>query len=367
MIRKRMEPRVFELPKEKIRTGFYSDKYFVRTRQILNAQNLHPVVTAQVFCKKEAVVAGLDEAVAILKECTPFEELMVRALYDGDRVGAWENVMEIEGDLGHFCHLETVLLGAIARPTATATAVAKLVGITDKSILYFSPRFDHYRIQNIDGYAARIAGANAVSTDAAGEYLNEPGMGTIPHSLIAAFHGDTVKAALAFDDVIDAKVPRIVLVDWDNDCIGTSCRVVEAFAERVGSDDPSRFIGEGKGKIWGVRFDTAGELRDVSVFPESDDNRGVCTELVFKARRVFDERGWKDLKIVASGGFNADRIRLFEERGVPVDAYGVGSAIFQERIDFTMDVVRIKAGDGWEPCAKVGRQYNPNPRLHAVE
>ena len=73
------------------------------------------------------------------------------------------------------------------------------------------------------------------------------------------------------------------------------------------------------------------------------------------------------MKIVASGGFNADKIRHFEEHGVPVDAYGVGSAIFQEHIDFTMDVVRIITGDAWESCAKVGRQYNPNPRLHEVD
>jgi nicotinate phosphoribosyltransferase len=47
---------------------------------------------------------------------------------------------------------------------------------------------------------------------------------------------------------------------------------------------------------------------------------------------------------------------------VPVDAYGVGSSLFQGRFDFTADVVRR---DG-KPCAKVGREYQPNPRLELV-
>jgi nicotinate phosphoribosyltransferase len=45
-----------------------------------------------------------------------------------------------------------------------------------------------------------------------------------------------------------------------------------------------------------------------------------------------------------------------------VDAYGVGSSLFQGRFDFTGDVV-LREG---HPCAKVGREYRPNPRLEKV-
>jgi nicotinate phosphoribosyltransferase len=69
------------------------------------------------------------------------------------------------------------------------------------------------------------------------------------------------------------------------------------------------------------------------------------------------------VKIVVSGGFNAERIRLFEERGVPVDSYGVGSSLIRGSNDYTADVVMV---DG-KPCAKVGRRYRPNPRLELVE
>ena len=68
------------------------------------------------------------------------------------------------------------------------------------------------------------------------------------------------------------------------------------------------------------------------------------------------------MHIVVSGGFTAEKIREFEILGVPVDTYGVGSSLFQGRFDFTADVVKK---DG-RPCAKVGREYRPNPRLTRV-
>ncbi len=58
-----------------------------------------------------------------------------------------------------------------------------------------------------------------------------------------------------------------------------------------------------------------------------------------------------------------EKIRGFEAQGGPVDAYGVGSSLFQGRYDFTADVV---LRDG-RPCAKAGREYRPNPRLELVE
>ena len=90
---------------------------------------------------------------------------------------------------------------------------------------------------------------------------------------------------------------------------------------------------------------------------------GVNPELVRNVRRALDAGGFQHVKIVVSGGFTVDKIRLFEEQGVPVDAYGVGSSLFQGRFDFTADVVMLEG----KPCAKVGRSYRPNPRLERVE
>ena len=89
---------------------------------------------------------------------------------------------------------------------------------------------------------------------------------------------------------------------------------------------------------------------------------GVNPRLVEKVRGALDGAGFPDVKIVVSGGFNADRIREFEAAGVPVDAYGVGSSLIRGQNDFTADIV---LRDG-QPCAKVGRGYAPNPRLQRV-
>jgi nicotinate phosphoribosyltransferase len=56
------------------------------------------------------------------------------------------------------------------------------------------------------------------------------------------------------------------------------------------------------------------------------------------------------------------KIHEFERRGVPVDAYGVGSSLIRGANDFTGDVVLT---DG-RPSAKVGRRFRSNPRLELV-
>jgi nicotinate phosphoribosyltransferase len=90
---------------------------------------------------------------------------------------------------------------------------------------------------------------------------------------------------------------------------------------------------------------------------------GVNERLVHKVRDALDGDGFEQVKIVASGGFTIDKIREFEERHVPVDAYGVGSSLIRGSNDFTADIVLT---DG-RPSAKVGRRYKANLQLALVE
>lgn len=345
---KRLNPSVFDIPAAKIKKGWYSDKYFVRTKKILEKDSNHAKVLMQVFCRKNAVVCGLDEAIAVLKLCADRpEELVIKALHDGDEIKAGETVMTIQGDYSTFAHLETVYLGVIARPTAVATAVKKVVkAAAGKKVLFFSARFDHYRVQTTDGYAAFLSGALGVSTDAQGLWWGEKGLGTVPHGLIAAYNGDTVRAATAFNKYMPGNIQRIVLVDFSNDCIGTSLKVAEALGRR----------------LWGIRLDTAEDVRDRSVLGKRKDSCGVCPELVFKTRKTLDKHGFDYVKIIISSGFNEEKIKKFIKLKVPFDAVGVGSALFREKIDFTADVVKVNG----KPCPKVGRKYMPNPRLRRV-
>src|SRR4029079_17778386 len=126
--RPRLDPEIFHLPVERMREGYYSDKYFVRAREILVAHGCHPHVTMQVFGKQHAFLGGIDEAIAILKLCSwDWPALTVHALYDGDEIAPWETVLLIEGPYDAFAHLETLYLGVLARRTRGATNTRRVV------------------------------------------------------------------------------------------------------------------------------------------------------------------------------------------------------------------------------------------------
>jgi nicotinate phosphoribosyltransferase len=349
--RRRLDPAIFHLPVDKMREGYYSDKYFVRSRDILLQDRHRPRVTMQVFGKTHAYLGGIDEAIAILKLCADkWDELEVRALYDGDEVEPWETVLLIEGPYDAFAVLETLYLGVLARRTKVGTNTRRVVeAARPKQVMFFPARHDHWLVQTGDGYAAHIAGAIGVSTDAQASWWGSEGVGTVPHAIIAAYGGDTVLASRKFADLMPQGTRLVTLVDFENDCVGTSLRVARALGER----------------LWGVRVDTSETLVDQSIIPQMGSFKptGVNPQLVRNVREALDREGFRDVKIVVSGGFTVEKIRQFEEQDVPVDMYGVGSSLFQGRFDFTADVVRV---DG-QPLGKVGRSYRPNPRLERVE
>ena len=334
-----------------MRDGYYSDKYFVRAREILLADGYRPRVTMQVFGKSHAFLGGVDEAIAILKLCAiEWPELKVHALHDGDEVEPWETVLLIEGPYDAFAHLETLYLGVLSRRTRVATNTRRVVeAASPKEVMFFPARHDHWLVQTGDGYAAHVAGAIGVSTDAQASWWGSEGIGTVPHAIIAAYAGDTVLATRKFAERIGPEVKLISLVDFDNDCVSTSLQVAQALGDR----------------LYGVRLDTSEMLVDRSLFDQMGYFKptGVNPQLVWNVRRALDAAGFNRLRIYVSGGFTAEKIRDFERQRVPVDGYGVGSSLFQGRFDFTADVV---LRDG-KPAAKVGREYRPNPRLEEVD
>jgi nicotinate phosphoribosyltransferase len=349
--RTRLDPSVFRLPVERIRAGWYSDAYFNFTRQLLNESGRHPHVTMQVFQKKTSVLGGIDEAVAVLKLCSDdWSALDVQALHEGDEIAPLETVMTIEGDYSLFAHLETVYLGCLARRTLIMSNVREVVDAAhDKPILFFPARHDHWLVQTGDGWAAHVAGAIGVSTDAQASWWGGRGVGTVPHGLIAALGGDTVAAAEAFAERFAGEMNVTVLVDFENDSVRTALEVADALGDR----------------LWGVRLDTSERMVDRALWHEMGEFEptGVNEVLIRRVREALDEAGHQEVKIVASGGFNAQKIREFEARGAPVDAYGVGSSLVRGANDFTADVVLL---DG-RPAAKAGRRFRPNPRLERVQ
>jgi len=404
-----------------LRIGWYSDKYFLRTQEILMKDNYDKKVYYQYFPRKDnIVVCGIDHCIDMFEKCigyyedrlqawdvfnemqsidlyscnakdlkrfwemrellnslwiSTYDEMDIWAMKDGDLVDEKDPVIGIIGNPKYFAHLETPTLGVLAQMSAVATSVRRATSHLkdNQSLLFFPARFRHYASQAPDGAACVVGGAKAMSTDANGEYWGYNGIGTIPHLLIAAYWGDTAQAALKFDEIIDPKVNRVILVDWDNDCIGTSLKVITAFLHKhmMGGRSIAKFdnvdeckrilrdyrhelyhvIGSGKGKVFGVRFDTSGSLIDKSLNPHL--LFGVNYPLVKMARETFDELGLKDLKIVVSGGFDEEKLKLFNRADAPYDMVGIGSSIVNKfTVDFTADAVKLDN----QPNAKVGRK-----------
>jgi nicotinate phosphoribosyltransferase len=303
-----------------------------------------------------------------------WRDLAVASLYDGETADPREPVMHIEGEYRAFAHLETLYLGALSEGTKVATNTRDVVAAANgKPVIMFGARHQGHEAQAGSGYAAYVGGAVAVSTDEQGEWWGSTGLGTVPHALIAAYGGDTTVATLKFDEYInrapdalghltakgtpEGHVNVTALVDFRNDVVNTSLGVAHALGQR----------------LWGVRVDTSESLIDRSVLKEieaadgvthDDEARGVTPRLVFLLRRALDDAGYGHVRIVASGGFDAAKIKHFEALGVPVDVYGVGSALVSGTgFDHTADIVRVEG----KLLAKTGRAYATSDRLHTVD
>ncbi len=445
---KRVTNNAFKLDTERMRQGWYSDKYFVHIAQtlqvlvenqyrfagqspILNKLGIDPTslptgdieVEMQFFTRRKprALIAGVDKALSMLRHCTgyvneqgEFEEtwshLRVEAVQDGVMIHyngdphTVKPVLRVRGRYRDFALLETPMLGALARASRTATNVYNtLEAARGKPVLFFPARFDAHEVQAADGYAYDIAVqrfnrdyhqqvGSFVSTDAQGDWWGGLGGGTVAHAAIACFLGDTIEAMLAFAAVRPSDQPRVALVDFNNDSVGTSLAVLQAMFERYQAlHDAGHKAEAQKYKLFGVRLDTSGSMRDISVSPLGDKklDNGVNPRLCWTVRQAVD-RAWEDwdlapgwqehaaeycrsVQIVVSGGFEPKKIKWFEELDVPVDIYGVGSSLMSNddalgtNTDFTADVVRVKINGDWVDLAKAGRHATDNLDLDIVD
>jgi nicotinate phosphoribosyltransferase len=313
-----------------------ADVYFVRTQTVLEKEGLNPTVTMEIFPSRDGIICGMKEVLDLLGTVLlPTAE--VWALDEGESMQAKEIVLRITASYQSFGLYETAILGILAHESGWATAARECVEAAEGiPIISFGARHVHPDVSARMEYAAVVGGCVGCATPAGARLAGLSPSGTIPHAMILVF-GDTVEATLAFDRYMPPQVNRIALVDTFKDEAEESLRVAAALGER----------------LWGVRLDTPAE-------------RGrVTPDLVKEVRARLDQAGCQHVKIVVSGGIDPPRIRLFRERGAPIDAFGIGSAISgAPPIDFTGD---LKAIEG-KPIAKRGRipGITPNPRLKRV-
>ena len=328
-------------PSPEIMSGESADVYFARAALVLEREGLDPLVTMEVFARRDAVLCGIDEAKNLLGHVLAGcerTETSVEALDDGDAVAGKEIVLRIRARYRNFGLYETAILGMLAQSTGWATAARECVdAAAPQPVISFGARHVHPDITDVLDYAAIVGGCVGASTPAGARLAGLAPTGTMPHSLVMIF-GDTVEAALAFDRGFGPEVPRIVLVDTFKDEAEEALRVAHALGDR----------------LYGIRLDTPAE-------------RGrVTADLVHEVRARLDQAGFGHVKIVVSGGLSPDRIGYFKDAGAPVDSFAVGSYISGATpIDFTGDIKEI---DG-RPIAKRGRipGTTHSPRLKPVD
>ena len=435
----RLPDNIFGLDYERIRRGWYTDKYFINAADILSelaregytfagkspdefeekdltvtdVQVGELPVVMQLFTRREpfSLVAGTDRAIAIYRNCAghlradggfvPTDDtLEIESLHDGERVVPWEPVMHVRGVYRDLAALETPVLGVLTRGTKVATNVyLALEAAKGKPIFFFPARYDIPEAQAADGYAYKVAvdtynrehRANLpllISTDAQGEWWGGAGGGTVSHSYLLCFLKDTAEAMLHFARFMPPETKRVALVDVNNDCIGDSIAAAsKLFHRHMALIDEGRSDEAEKYVLYGVRPDTAANMFDIAVSRDeafNEEDRGVSPRLVRLLRQALDqahlaldipakwqdraEQYFRNIRIVASCGFDPEQIAAFEQANVPVDIYGVGSYFLSgESNDYTADIVAVKIHDSWVNFAKEGRRFIKSQRLKKVE
>ena len=434
---------VFKIDFKRMRRGWYSDKYFENIGVMLStlaeqgylfkgeALRLAEVdlsntevgnleVEMQWFTRRtgKVVIAGVDKALTMLRHCSGYfngngkfvntwNRLEVEAVHDGATVTysgdpkTIQPVIRVRGRYRDFALLETPTLGLLTRSSRVATNVYEtLMSARGKPVLFFPARFDLHEVQAADGYAYNVAVQRFnhdhhlrvgpyISTDAQGDWWGGAGGGTVAHASIACFFGDTAETMMAFATACAPEIPRIALVDFNNDSVKDSLLVMQRMFMRYRElMDAGNEVEAQRYQLFGVRLDTSSSIRDVSVTPlgQAELDMGVNPRLVFIVRNAVDSawekwdlpgewtkraREWcSSVKIVVSGGFNTSKISRFEKLDVPVDIYAVGSSLFANDgpcvTDYTSDIAQVKIDGVWRAMSKVGRNRGENPDLEPV-
>lgn len=321
----------------------YIASYFHKTTEILKSENPNNIITLQFFQRKdEAILGGMDEVLALLKEHTDTSKYIIKYLPEGTKISNLEIVLELEGHYQDFGKYEGMIDGILSRSSSLATNAYECVkAAKNKKVIFMGDRADHYLMQEIDGKAVALGGIDMVSTEAQNVYHHINTFGSVPHILIQNFAGNTTKAMEAYAKIFPQN-KIISLVDYHNNVIADALSSYEKLQD----------------KLYAVRIDTSKNMID-HMFDGTEPHYGVNVELVKNLRNALDNVGAKEVKIVASSGFDAQKIKSFEDENAPVDFYGVGQAMFKLVSNFSADATLLNG----KPEAKEGRCYRNNPKL----
>lgn len=368
----------FELPENH---EPFTDKYFLRSKEILEQEGLNPEIAVKVFTRGEGDVAGLEEAEAIVDKYSESDDTELHVT-EAEEFETKDPLMVLKGPAQDIVDLETMYLGAISHGLTEAhpdhetvdaeefgEAVGEVTDTYDVPLLEFGARHYHWSDTADLARAAYDNGAVATSTDVGAATFGEEGIGTTPHALTIMLgeeygkDNSTRKTAELFDEHMDEDIPRTTLVDTWNQEIDDALETAEYF--------------ENRDVEYGFRVDTCGENiaqggREFD--PEAGDyetGSGVRIESVKALKDALMENSYDDAEIVLSSGFgDPEKAEAFHQANVEYEEEhgeklfdAVGAGAFSDGVHATADIYEINGKE----FSKVGREVDADAMDEYVE
>lgn len=219
------------------------------------------------------------------------------SMVEGELVFANEPIVRIEAPLVEAQLIETALLNIVNYQTLIATKASRIKQIVhDEVAMEFGTR----RAQEMDAAiwgarAAVIGGFESTSNVRAGKLFNIPVSGTHAHALVQAYKNDYD----AFHSYAKRHKDCVFLVDTYNTLksgVPTAIKVAKELGDKI------NFIG--------IRLDS-----------------GDIAFLSKEARRMLDEAGFPDAKVVVSNDLDEYTILNLKAQGARVDSWGIGTKL----------------------------------------
>lgn len=256
----------------------------------------------------------------------------VDAVPEGTPVFPYEPLVRVQGPLLQCQILESPLLNLINFPSLIATKAARIcLAAQGDSVFEFGLR----RAQGIDGAltasrAAYIGGCHASSNVLAGKLFGIPVSGTHSHSWVMVFP-DELQAFQVYAENLPGNC--VFLVDTYNSINGVKNAIL------VG-----KWLRKQGKKLHGIRLDS-GDLAYLSI----------------ESRKLLDEAGFNDCKILASNELDETIISELKRQGAKIDIWGVGTNLVtgkeQPALDGVYKLSAIKdEGENWRYTLKLSEQ-----------
>lgn len=241
----------------------------------------------------------------------------VFAVPEGTPVFAGEPLLTVRAPLIEAQIPETYLLSMVGFQTMIATKAARMVDAAGgRAVIEFGTRRAHSPQAGV--YAARaayIGGCAGTSNVLAGKQFGIPVFGTAAHSWVQSFATERE----AFERLQELLGPGTTyLIDTYD--------TLEGARQAVALGRP----------FWGVRLDS-----------------GNLVELSKAVRRILDEGGCREARIMATGDLNEYKILELVAAGAPIDAFGVGTELATSH-DAPSHGAVYKLAEHWSP---LGRRY----------